>query len=83
MTKITTTMENRVECDSGILYDTVRYIERNESLTKDFADVLHWLNSGDGHRLLTLGDCNCNGKLRHELPDREVFYSQLEVKVVA
>ena len=55
MTRITT-MEARVERVKGFLDEMVRYTGEKEDLIKDFADVLHLIIPGDGHRLLTLGD---------------------------
>ncbi len=67
MTKITTTMEDRVGRINEILDEMVHHIEAKEDLTKDIADVLHLLIPGDGHRILTLGDWHHSPALGPEI----------------
>ena len=69
MTQITTIMEDRVEQVNGILDEMVQYTGGKEAVTKDFADVLHLLIPGDGHRLLTLGNWRHSPALGPEIID--------------
>ena len=67
MTRITTTMGDRVERIKGMLDEMVRHTGEKADLAKDFADVLHLIIPGDGHRLLTLGDWRHTPALEPEI----------------
>ena len=67
MTRITTTMGDRVERIKGMLDEMVRHTGEKEDLTKDFGDVLHLIIPGDGHYLLTLGDWRHSPALESEI----------------
>ena len=67
MTKIITTMGDRVEQVTPILDGMVRYTSEKEDVTKDLSDILHLIIPGDGHRLLTLGTWRHSHDLEYEI----------------
>ena len=69
MTKIITTLEDRVEQVIGIPGRMVRYTEGKEAPTNDFGDILQMLIPSDRHRLLTLGNWRPHRLLSPRSPD--------------